>query len=647
MNKLDEQENLKNDQEKITIKYYKNCEKYSDQNDIEQEKTYENINCKNPQRNYELNQIEQLQNGEKIKYNKQFVLNQQNLKLSSLLKDISGVFNQFEEDYQQYRNFSQIIEQFLQKENYLFHNYSTKYKKNKGQTQSVFTLYNGFKQEENSVAEGGFSEIYKVQMTIIQDNKQEVKKKFAVKKERYKSGRASHEKKILEMLEGKIQPNIAKFYWTKFPQCADDLIMEYYPNKSLDHFKVNFSITLSLTSKLYILWQIVQGIKFLKDNSISHLDLKPANILIGKQLNAKISDFGESYHPKVCGRDFNPGRTVPYVPPEILQKQQNLQLYHDRIDVFSFGVIMSEVLFDEYPLKPYKARKVLETVGVYKKIGELGEKKINNYTFLDTIGQGSFAKVKLAIKQKKYYAIKIMKKSYLEQQKFYYRNLKGEMQVNNSYQNVKREIAIMKKMQHPNLVNLYEVINNPENGKIYLVMDYIDIGQIIDHKQDNQFTPNQKLKKNLQYGYFSELFLRKVFRDCILGLSYCKQIYCEEWKKQMEQKSQQRNIENLSDYRQKDTSSELNDFQNNFIESLDDNGQNFKYNTIKTFKKSKYNKYKNHLIESESSESDFSQNSKNEDYPDDLKINNKIIKYQIQYKENNIMNTVQKYDTKQ
>lgn len=38
---------------------------------------------------------------------------------------------------------------------------------------------------------------------------------------------------------------------------------------------------------------------------------------------------------------------------------------------------------------------------------------INNYILLDTIGEGSFAKVKLAEKDDKLYAIKIMKKSFL------------------------------------------------------------------------------------------------------------------------------------------------------------------------------------------------------------------------------------------
>ena len=38
-------------------------------------------------------------------------------------------------------------------------------------------------------------------------------------------------------------------------------------------------------------------------------------------------------------------------------------------------------------------------------------------------------------------------------------------------EDVKREIAIMKKMNHKNVANLYEVIENPEKEKIYLIME--------------------------------------------------------------------------------------------------------------------------------------------------------------------------------
>lgn len=43
----------------------------------------------------------------------------------------------------------------------------------------------------------------------------------------------------------------------------------------------------------------------------------------------------------------------------------------------------------------------------------------------------------------------------------------------NSFTLLDREIAILKKMNHPNIVKLFEVIDNPEKNKIYLVMEYL------------------------------------------------------------------------------------------------------------------------------------------------------------------------------
>lgn len=89
-------------------------------------------------------------------------------------------------------------------------------------------------------------------------------------------------------------------------------------------------------------------------NKIIHLDLKPANILISKGYVCKISDFGESYNYDVCKsydlNDYRPGRTIPYAIPEALRSNLNdFQKYNEKADTFSLGVIISDLLFDEFP----------------------------------------------------------------------------------------------------------------------------------------------------------------------------------------------------------------------------------------------------------------------------------------------------------
>ena len=73
--------------------------------------------------------------------------------------------------------------------------------------------------------------------------------------------------------------------------------------------------------------------------------------MVSKNYIAKITDFGESYHPDVCKDNFKPGRTLPYASPEVIKDAYTYQKYHDRVDIFSLGILISDLLFDEYPVE--------------------------------------------------------------------------------------------------------------------------------------------------------------------------------------------------------------------------------------------------------------------------------------------------------
>ncbi|KAL4468337.1 hypothetical protein ABPG72_010738 [Tetrahymena utriculariae] len=170
---------------------------------------------------------------------------------------------------------------------------------------------------------------------------------------------------------------------------------------------------------------------------------------------------------------------------------------------------------------PNQKKRVKETVTMKQATDEEGNKMINNYVFLDTLGRGSFGKVKLAVsrgdnKQTKF-AIKIFKKSFLKRKREYYRDSGGAMKYKDALDNVKKEIAIMKKLRHANVIRLYEVIENPDNDKLYMVIDYAQGGQLIEWDDDEEkfFFCNQN-----QNEAYDEDYLRELFRGCIKGLSY-------------------------------------------------------------------------------------------------------------------------------
>uniref|UniRef100_A0A3B5LTY0 non-specific serine/threonine protein kinase n=1 Tax=Xiphophorus couchianus TaxID=32473 RepID=A0A3B5LTY0_9TELE len=91
---------------------------------------------------------------------------------------------------------------------------------------------------------------------------------------------------------------------------------------------------------------------------------------------------------------------------------------------------------------------------------------IGNYRLLKTIGKGNFAKVKLArhILTGREVAIKIIDKTQLNP---------------TSLQKLFREVRIMKTLNHPNIVQLFEVIETEKT--LYLVMEYASGGEVFDY----------------------------------------------------------------------------------------------------------------------------------------------------------------------
>jgi serine/threonine protein kinase len=68
---------------------------------------------------------------------------------------------------------------------------------------------------------------------------------------------------------------------------------------------------------------------------------------------------------------------------------------------------------------------------------------VGDYTIIKTLGSGGTALVKLAFNEKKqdYFALKIIKKEFLE----------------NSFDNIQKEISILLNLDHPNIIKIYDV----------------------------------------------------------------------------------------------------------------------------------------------------------------------------------------------
>ncbi|KAF2847261.1 Pkinase-domain-containing protein [Plenodomus tracheiphilus IPT5] len=79
---------------------------------------------------------------------------------------------------------------------------------------------------------------------------------------------------------------------------------------------------------------------------------------------------------------------------------------------------------------------------------------------------------------------------------------------NNAFELIKEEIAIMKKLNHPNLVTLIEVLDDPDEDSLYMVMEMCKKGVVMQVGLEERADP------------YSEEQCRCWFRDMILGLEY-------------------------------------------------------------------------------------------------------------------------------
>jgi [calcium/calmodulin-dependent protein kinase] kinase len=143
---------------------------------------------------------------------------------------------------------------------------------------------------------------------------------------------------------------------------------------------------------------------------------------------------------------------------------------------------------------------VKETDKLVRSEDEDGNKMLNEYIREYKIGSGSYGKVALyrSSVDGKHYAIKSFHKSHLRK----LRVAPSETAMTD----VLREVLIMKMLEHPNIVNLIEVIDDPESDDFYMVLEYVE-GKWVCEGSGRQCA-------------IGEETARKYMRDIVSGLTY-------------------------------------------------------------------------------------------------------------------------------
>lgn len=133
----------------------------------------------------------------------------------------------------------------------------------------------------------------------------------------------------------------------KFEHSFDDadnvnILLEYCPNTSLQNLLRIRRQPLTEFEVRYYMFQVLQGLMYLKRQKIVHRDLTLSNIFLSENYTVKVGDLGLSFKEtcdderrgKVCG-------TQPYLAPEIIG---NLVTYSYKTDIWAFGIDIFELL---------------------------------------------------------------------------------------------------------------------------------------------------------------------------------------------------------------------------------------------------------------------------------------------------------------
>lgn len=217
------------------------------------------------------------------------------------------------------------------------------------------------------IGAGGFGEVYKCKwdnalvaiktlQKIEDDDPKAVMAEFMV------------EMKLMSKLR---HPNVVSFLGAsiKAPKLA--IILEFMPGGSLyraiHRRRRNNLGPFPALKSMWIAFGIAKGLEYLHAQSpkIIHRDLKSPNILLGTNVReVKITDFGLSR--LLCKRfiQTRPGGTPEWMAPELLRQD----MFDEQSDIYSFGVILWELMMCE---KPWKDDHPMQIVF---KVGSRGEK---------------------------------------------------------------------------------------------------------------------------------------------------------------------------------------------------------------------------------------------------------------------------------
>ncbi|XP_024970872.1 serine/threonine-protein kinase STY46-like isoform X3 [Cynara cardunculus var. scolymus] len=139
------------------------------------------------------------------------------------------------------------------------------------------------------------------------------------------------------------------------------IVTEFMAGGSVYNFLHNQRGRFDVPAILKIATHVSKGMNYLHENNIIHRDLKSANLLMDENGIVKVSDFGVARVQNKSSVMTAETGTYRWMAPEVIEHMP----YNHKADVFSFGIVLWELLTQKLPyanLTPLQA-----AIGVVQK----------------------------------------------------------------------------------------------------------------------------------------------------------------------------------------------------------------------------------------------------------------------------------------
>ena len=206
---------------------------------------------------------------------------------------------------------------------------------------------------EDKIAEGGMGAVFKGTHPTLEQPV--VLKKLTLNNSEHLTERFRREAKI--MIEFSHE-NIVRVY-DHFKQASSYYIVQEFVDGCSVDILLKKERYLDINTGLYIFYHACKALQYAHNRQVIHRDIKPANIMVSKNGEIKLVDFGIAQADSEDDELTKDGMTLgtpSYMAPEQFEDSKNVTC---QADIYSLGVMLYEMLTGK---KPFPGKINPETI---------------------------------------------------------------------------------------------------------------------------------------------------------------------------------------------------------------------------------------------------------------------------------------------